>query len=81
MLSEGARVLPVVPLFHVNAWGLPYTAPMVGASLIFPGGALDGASLFKLMDAEKVSSAWGVPTVWQGLAGEIANQGRNPRWI
>jgi len=78
MLSEGARVLPVVPLFHVNAWGLPYTAPMVGASLIFPGGALDGASLFKLMDAEKVSSAWGVPTVWQGLAGEIANQGRNP---
>lgn len=78
MLSEGARVLPVVPLFHVNAWGLPYTAPMVGASLIFPGGALDGASLFKLMDEEKVSSAWGVPTVWQGLAGEIANQGRNP---
>jgi fatty-acyl-CoA synthase len=78
MLSEGARVLPVVPLFHVNAWGLPYTAPMVGASLIFPGGALDGASLFKLMDAEKVSSAWGVPTVWQGLAGEIANQGRIP---
>jgi len=78
LMGEGTRVLPVVPLFHVNAWGLPYTAPMVGASLIFPGAQLDGASLYQLMDREAVTSAWGVPTVWLGLLGEIAQQGRNP---
>ena len=77
-LREGARILPVVPLFHVNAWGLPYAAPLTGASLIFPGGALDGASLFDLMDREKVTSAWGVPTVWLGLQAEISSRGRNP---
>ncbi|MCH2163229.1 MAG: long-chain-fatty-acid--CoA ligase [Marinovum sp.] len=77
-LYDGSRILPVVPLFHVNAWGLPYAAPLMGASLIMPGPALDGASLFKLMDGEKVNSAWGVPTVWLGLQGEIANQGRTP---
>jgi len=78
LMSEGTRVLPVVPLFHVNAWGLPYTAPMVGASLIFPGAQLDGASLYQLMDRERVTSAWGVPTVWLGLLDEIRKQGRNP---
>ena len=78
LMSEGTRVLPVVPLFHVNAWGLPYTAPMVGASLIFPGAQLDGASLYQLMDHERVTSAWGVPTVWLGLLDEIRKQGRNP---
>lgn len=77
-LQPGKRILPVVPLFHVNAWGLPYAAPLTGASLIFPGGALDGESLFRLMDNEKVYSAWGVPTVWLGLQGEIAKQGRMP---
>ena len=77
-LKEGARILPVVPLFHVNAWGLPFAAPLKGASLVFPGAALDGASLFSLMEAEQVSSAWGVPTVWLGLQTEIAKQGRNP---
>jgi fatty-acyl-CoA synthase len=77
-LREGVRIMPVVPLFHVNAWGLPYSAPLTGASLIFPGGALDGASLFKLMDETGVNSSWGVPTVWQGLLDEIAKQGRNP---
>ncbi|SIS83250.1 fatty-acyl-CoA synthase [Roseivivax lentus] len=77
-LSEGARVLPVVPLFHVNAWGLPYAAPLAGASLVMPGAKLDGASLFDLMEAEHVTSAWGVPTVWLGLRGEIDKRGRNP---
>jgi fatty-acyl-CoA synthase len=77
-VHEGAKVLPVVPLFHVNAWGLPYACPLAGASLIFPGPALDGKSIFDLMDSEKVSSAWGVPTVWLGLQGEIAARGRNP---
>lgn len=80
-LREGQRILPVVPLFHVNAWGLPYAAPLTGASLIMPGGALDGKSLFDLMDQEKVFSAWGVPTVWQGLQAEIAARGRNPEGL
>lgn len=74
-----SKILPVVPQFHVNAWGLPYAAPLMGHSLVMPGPALDGPSLFKLMDSEEVFSAWGVPTVWQGLAAEIAAQGRTPK--
>ena len=77
-LGDGMKVLPVVPLFHVNAWGLPYAAPLTGASLIFPGPNLDGASLFNLMDQENVNSAWGVPTVWLGLLDEIRKQERVP---
>ena len=77
-LSEGARILPVVPLFHVNAWGLPYAAPLAGASLVMPGPKLDGDSLFDLMEAEGVTSAWGVPTVWLGLRAAIDKRGRNP---
>ena len=74
----GDRVLPVVPMFHVNAWGLPYVAPLAGASLIMPGPALDGDSLFRLMDEEGVDSAWGVPTVWLGLLAEMKRHGRKP---
>ena len=77
-LGDGMKVLPVVPLFHVNAWGLPYAAPLTGTSLIFPGPNLDGASLFDLMDQENVNSAWGVPTVWLGLLEEIRKQERVP---
>ena len=76
--EEGKPILPVVPLFHVNAWGLPYVAPMIGASLVMPGHALDGPSIFRLMDEQKVYSAWGVPTVWMGLLAEIKAQGRIP---
>jgi fatty-acyl-CoA synthase len=66
-LSMSARdcVLPVVPMFHVNAWGLPYSAAMTGAKLVFPGPAMDGKSIFELIESEKVSFAAGVPTVWQ----------------
>jgi fatty-acyl-CoA synthase len=81
ILREGVRILPVVPLFHVNAWGLPYAAPLSGVSLIFPGSALDGKSLFDLMDREKVYSAWGVPTVWHGLLNEITQRGRLPEGL
>jgi len=77
-LRNGQTTLPVVPLFHVNAWGLPYAAPIVGTTLVFPGARLDGASLFDLMDAEKVHSAWGVPTVWLGLVEEMRKRGRKP---
>lgn len=78
-LTEGARVLPVVPMFHVNAWGLPYSAPLSGASLVMPGPGLAGDALWELMNDEEVTSAWGVPTVWQGLQAEIAKRGSNPK--
>ena len=61
------KVLPVVPMFHVNAWGLPFAAPLVGATLVMPGRHLDGASLTGLMNAEQVTFSAGVPTIWLGL--------------
>ncbi|MEO0371973.1 MAG: long-chain fatty acid--CoA ligase [Pseudomonadota bacterium] len=78
-LRAGEKVLPVVPLFHVNAWGLPYIAPITGMSIVMPGRHLDGASLYDLMDGERVFSAWGVPTVWAGLQTEIEARGRPPK--
>ena len=66
-LSARSVVLPVVPMFHVNAWGLPYSAPLVGAKLVFPGVALDGASLHELFEKERVTFTAGVPTVWLAL--------------
>ncbi|MGE5117142.1 MAG: 3-(methylthio)propionyl-CoA ligase [Betaproteobacteria bacterium] len=60
-------ILPVVPMFHVNAWGVPYAAPAIGAKLVFPGPHLDGKSLYELLEAEKVTFSAGVPTVWLGL--------------
>ena len=74
----GQKVLPVVPLFHVNAWGLPYSAPLMGMTMVMPGPALDGVSLYRLMDREGVFSSWGVPTVWAGLMQQIKSEGRAP---
>ncbi len=71
--------LPVVPMFHVNAWGMPYASPMAGSPLVFPGRALDGESLFDLMDAEDVTCAQGVPTVWMGLIAHMRKVGRKPK--
>jgi len=64
-MSARDSVLPVVPMFHVNAWGLPYAAAMTGAKMVFPGPAMDGKSIFELIEAENVTFAAGVPTVWQ----------------
>ncbi|WP_216935451.1 long-chain-fatty-acid--CoA ligase [Acinetobacter sp. BY484] len=72
-VSAADIMLPVVPMFHVNAWGTPYAAAMVGCTLILPGPGLDGASLINLIDTYKVSVALGVPTIWQGLIA-AANQ-------
>ena len=69
--SARDSILPVVPMFHVNAWGLPYSAAAVGCKLVFPGPALDGKSVYELIEAEKVSMAAGVPTVWQMLLGHM----------
>ncbi len=69
VMSISARdaILPVVPMFHVNAWGIPYSAALTGAKLVFPGPALDGKSIYEMIEAEKVTYAAGVPTVWQML--------------
>jgi len=77
--DEGRRILPAVPFFHVNAWGLPYSAPLSGCALVLPGPRLDGDSLFDLMDSEGVQSGWGVPTVWRGLLDAMRKRGRKPR--
>jgi 3-(methylthio)propionyl---CoA ligase len=65
--SSRSVVLPVVPMFHVNAWGIPYFAPLNGAKLVFPGAGLDGKSLYELFESEKVTDSAGVPTVWLNL--------------
>ena len=73
-LNVSARdvVLPVVPMFHVNAWGLPYSVPLTGAKLVFPGPALDGKSVYELFEQEQVTFSAGVPTVWLGLLTYVA---------
>jgi acyl-CoA synthetase (AMP-forming)/AMP-acid ligase II len=69
-------MLPVVPMFHVNAWGVPYAAAVVGAKLVLPGPCLDGASLVELIEREKVTCLLGVPTVWMGLLAHLRSVGK-----
>ncbi|MFK7871233.1 MAG: long-chain fatty acid--CoA ligase [Roseobacter sp.] len=66
-LSAGDVVMPVVPMFHVNAWGIPYACALSGSSMVLPGPHLDGASLVNRIDAHSVTIALGVPTIWLGL--------------
>ena len=68
-------ILPVVPMFHVNAWGLPYAACMMGSKMVLPGPGLDGKSLYELFETERVTLSAGVPTVWQGLLGYVEANG------
>lgn len=74
-LSARDAILPVVPMFHVNAWGLPYAAALVGAKLVFPGPALDGKSLHELFEAERVTFTAGVPTVWLSVLQHLQTSG------
>ena len=74
-LRPGDRVTPVVPMFHVNGWGSAYAAPSVGAALVMPGRHLDGASLTRLMNEERVVVSAGVPTVWLGLLQHLRASG------
>jgi acyl-CoA synthetase (AMP-forming)/AMP-acid ligase II len=69
------RVMPVVPMFHVNAWGMPFAAPMTGATLVLPGRHLDGASVATLMNEERVTLSAGVPTIWLGLLQHLRASG------
>ena len=75
-LSARDVVMPVVPMFHVNAWGLPYSAPLAGAKLVFPGARMDGASLMELFETEQVTFSAGVPTIWLGLLAHARETGR-----
>ncbi|MCZ4254157.1 long-chain fatty acid--CoA ligase [Sulfitobacter sp. G21635-S1] len=79
-LNMAARdvVMPVVPMFHVNAWGVPYVAASVGAKLVMPGPKLDGESLARLIDQEQVTLSLGVPTIWMGLLAGLKSTGIKP---
>ncbi|MBO9644423.1 MAG: long-chain-fatty-acid--CoA ligase [Pseudacidovorax sp.] len=74
-LSARNTLLPVVPMFHVNAWGTPYAAALVGCKLVLPGPQLDGRSVYELMEAEGVDVSPGVPTVWQMLLDHVQAHG------
>ena len=74
-LSARDSILPVVPMFHVNAWGIPYSAALTGARLVFPGPGMDGKSVYELIESEKVTYAAGVPTVWQMMLGHMKPAG------
>jgi fatty-acyl-CoA synthase len=74
-ISARDVVLPVVPMFHVNAWGLPYSVALTGAKLVMPGPHLDGKSLYELFETEKVTFSAGVPTVWLGLLNHMKQNG------
>ena len=73
-LSNKSVVMPVVPMFHANAWGLVFTCPMVGAAMVNPGPQMDGASIFELLDAEQVNFTAAVPTVWLMLLQHLEEQ-------
>src|SRR5437899_10067367 len=70
--STAETMLPVVPLFHANSWGIAFSARSMGTKLVFPGAKLDGASVFELLESEKVTHTAGVPTVWLMLLNHIA---------
>jgi fatty-acyl-CoA synthase len=73
--SAKSVVLPIVPMFHVNAWGIPYAAPLTGAKLVFPGAGLDGANLYQLFESEGVNTSAAVPTVWLNLVSFMKQNG------
>ena len=75
-ISSGEIILPVVPMFHANAWGTPYAAAMCGAKMVFPGSKMDGASIYELLDSEKVSLTLAVPTVWLMLLNHLQETGK-----
>jgi acyl-CoA synthetase (AMP-forming)/AMP-acid ligase II len=75
-LSSHEVVMPVVPMFHANAWGTPYAAAMCGAKMVFPGEKMDGQSIFELLDSEKVTLTLAVPTVWLMLLQYLKETGK-----
>jgi fatty-acyl-CoA synthase len=78
-LGTSETALLIVPMFHVNGWGMPYAGAMCGAKLVMPGPALDGASVYALMRDEKVTLTFGVPTVWLMLFGHVDANKLDPK--
>jgi fatty-acyl-CoA synthase len=74
-ISARDAILPVVPMFHVNAWGIPYSTALTGAKVVFPGPQMDGKSVYELIEAEHVTFSAGVPTVWQMLLSHMKANG------
>jgi acyl-CoA synthetase (AMP-forming)/AMP-acid ligase II len=75
-VDSRATILPVVPMFHANSWSLAFSAPMMGAKLVMPGAKLDGASVYELLETEKVTMTAGVPTVWLMLLNYMQKEGK-----
>ena len=75
-LSQKDTVLPIVPQFHVNAWGLPFLAPMVGAKIVMPGAAMDQKSIIELIESEGITFSAGVPTVWLAIRDALQARGK-----
>ena len=78
MVTSDDVVLPVVPMFHANSWGLALSCPMHGASMVMPGARLDGASVFDLLETEKVTMTAAVATVWLGLLQYLRKENKKP---
>lgn len=74
--SNKDTILPVVPMFHVNAWGIPYSSAMCGAKMVMPGALMDGKSIYELMEMEQVTLSAGVPTVWMMLLAYVKETGK-----
>ena len=72
-------ILPVVPMFHANGWGLAFSSPMVGAALVMPGAKMDGASIYELLDTYNVTFTAAVPTVWLMLLQHLEEQAASCR--
>jgi fatty-acyl-CoA synthase len=75
-ISSRDVILPVVPMFHANAWGLGQSAPLIGATMVMPGAKMDGASIYELLDTEKVTFTAAVPTVWLMLLQHLEETGK-----
>lgn len=75
-ISSRDTIMPVVPMFHANAWGLAQSAPMIGAKIVMPGGKMDGASIYEMLDSEKVSFTAAVPTIFLMLLQYLEESGK-----
>ncbi len=74
-------ILPVVPMFHANAWGIAFSGPAAGSKLVMPGAQMDGASIYELLESEKVTFSAAVPTVWQGLLAYMRENSLKPSTV
>ncbi|MGK2926551.1 MAG: long-chain-fatty-acid--CoA ligase [Lysobacterales bacterium] len=74
-------IMAIVPMFHANAWALTFAVPAAGAKMVLPGAGMDGASIYELLDSERVTSTAAVPTVWLGLLQYLEKTGKQLPWL